>query len=119
MFVEPVTAERKGYKFVGWYEDEDFVLPYDFGKTVEDAGELTLYAKWEKDGSGEPDTTTTPAVTTNPDITTTPSGTTTPSVTTKGDGKGGCKSVMGAGASIAVIGIIGAALAVGQKKKEE
>ena len=125
VFVEPVAAERKGYKFVGWYEDEDFVLPYDFGKTVEDAGELTLYAKWEKDGSGEPDTTTTPAVTTNPDITTTPSGTTTPagtttpSVTTKGDGKGGCKSVMGAGASIAVIGIIGAALAVGQKKKEE
>lgn len=96
-------------------------MPYDFGQTVDEAGEITIYAKWEKEGGEDPGTTTTqpPATeTTTSAVTTEPDVTTTPSVTTDG-GKGGCKSVMGAGASIAVIGIIGVALAVGRKKKEE
>ena len=120
-FDEPVPAKREGYKFVGWYEDEELTLPYDFGQTVDEAGEITIYAKWEKEGGEDPGTTTTqpPATeTTTSAVTTEPNVTTTPSVTTDG-GKGGCKSVMGAGASIAVIGIIGVALAVGRKKKEE
>ena len=38
--------------------------------------------------------------------------------TTSGTGKGGCKSVMGVGASFAIIVTLGAALAVKKKKSE-
>lgn len=55
-FVEPLTQDfdsliavpsapsKEGNTFVGWYEDEELVTPYVFGKMP--AEDLTLYAKW-------------------------------------------------------------------------
>ena len=38
--------ERDGYRFEGWYLDEEGTEPYSFGHAVDE--DLTLYAKWEK-----------------------------------------------------------------------
>ena len=110
-FDAPVPAEKAGYKFVGWYSDEELTLPYDFGQTVDEAGEITIYAKWESDGSHKPETTTT-----SPAATTTPATTTVGSTTAAG-GEGGCGSAMGAGAAVALIGAVGLALLTGRKKE--
>ncbi len=48
---KPADPTRDGYKFAGWYADEALTSEYDFSAAVE--GDLTLYAKWEKDGSGD------------------------------------------------------------------
>lgn len=41
----PQEPVRPGRLFAGWYADEDFQKPWDFGKdTVEDT--MTLYARW-------------------------------------------------------------------------
>ncbi len=126
-FDAPVPAEKAGYKFVGWYSDEELTLPYDFGQTVDEAGEITIYAKWEEDESYKPETTTTqppvteattPAATTTSVATTTPATTTTGGSTTAAGGEGGCGSAMGAGAAVALIGAVGLALLAGRKKKE-
>ena len=110
-FDAPVPAEKAGYKFVGWYSDEELTLHYDFGQTVDEAGEITIYAKWESDGSHKPETTTT-----SPAATTTPATTTVRSTTAAG-GEGGCGSAMGAGAAVALIGAVGLALLTGRKKE--
>lgn len=40
------TPKRSGYNFIGWYTDEDFLIPWDAnnGKVTKD---MTLYAKWD------------------------------------------------------------------------
>ena len=47
------TTTREGYKFMGWFDNADFngesiVAPYTA------TGNVTLYAKWEKEGTVEP-----------------------------------------------------------------
>lgn len=37
--------ERKGYKFTGWYEDEELINKYDFSNDVE--SDLVLFAGWQ------------------------------------------------------------------------
>lgn len=44
---KPNNPLKKGYKFVGWYEDENYSKEYNFSSSVYD--NLTLYAKWEKE----------------------------------------------------------------------
>ena len=44
-----ITPDRDGYTFAGWYTDVDLTKKYDFTTKVK--GDLTLYAKWNKDGS--------------------------------------------------------------------
>ena len=44
-----ITPDRDGYAFDGWYTDIDLTKKYDFTTKVK--GDLTLYAKWNKDGS--------------------------------------------------------------------
>lgn len=41
-----VTPVRNGYKFIGWYVDEELTKPYDNDLVKED---MTLYASWEKE----------------------------------------------------------------------
>ncbi len=43
----PANPTEDGYAFEGWYEDELYATPYNFGKPVK--GDLTLYAKWRYD----------------------------------------------------------------------
>lgn len=41
----PDNPTREGYRFVGWYQDIDLQIPWDFdADTVQ--GNMTLYAKW-------------------------------------------------------------------------
>ena len=42
---EPEDPIRKGYKFVGWYSDEELTQLYTFSTMP--AEDITLYAKWE------------------------------------------------------------------------
>ena len=44
---EPEAPTREGYTFAGWYFDENYEKPFNFGSVVVD-GDATLYAKWEK-----------------------------------------------------------------------
>lgn len=43
----PPGPAREGYKFAGWYFDQDCTRPAEDGMHVE--SDLTLYAKWEKE----------------------------------------------------------------------
>lgn len=43
--MKPVTPNRKGYTFKGWYTDDTYKNPYNFNKPVN--SNLELYAKWE------------------------------------------------------------------------
>lgn len=43
---EPRIADREGYTFEGWYIDEDYKTEFSFLDGVDEAGEVTLYAKW-------------------------------------------------------------------------
>lgn len=43
----PEGPTREGYKFAGWYFDENCTQPAEDGMHVE--SDLTLYAKWEKE----------------------------------------------------------------------
>ncbi|MBE5742898.1 MAG: hypothetical protein E7360_06270, partial [Clostridiales bacterium] len=44
-FYKPSNPKKEGYKFVGWYTDEELTVEYDFKTTVTE--DITLYAKWE------------------------------------------------------------------------
>ena len=44
-----IIPDRDGYAFAGWYTDVDLTKKYDFTTKVK--GDITLYAKWNKDGS--------------------------------------------------------------------
>ena len=50
--VEPKDPERAGYTFKYWYTTDESV-PFDF--TTQISADITLNAKWEKDGDPEPD----------------------------------------------------------------
>ncbi len=43
--VQPENPTKKGYQFLGWYEDEEFKIEFNFQKDV--LKDLTLYAKWQ------------------------------------------------------------------------
>ena len=43
---KPDDPVRTGYKFLGWYTDEDYTTEWDFSNPV--TSDMTLYAKWER-----------------------------------------------------------------------
>ena len=42
----PNEPTREGYKFVGWFKDEEFKEEWDFEEAVDE--DITLYAQWEE-----------------------------------------------------------------------
>ncbi|MDR2822193.1 MAG: InlB B-repeat-containing protein, partial [Acholeplasmatales bacterium] len=46
---EPSNPLRENYIFIGWYQDEELVIPWIFN-TDEVNENITLFAKWEADG---------------------------------------------------------------------
>lgn len=46
--VEPEDPTAEGYIFCGWYKDAACTIPYNFASVV--TGDITLYAKWVKEG---------------------------------------------------------------------
>lgn len=45
--MRPNNPTKKGFKFVGWYEDAKKITEYDFDKLV--TQDITIYAKWDKE----------------------------------------------------------------------
>lgn len=43
---QPKNPSKDGYVFVGWYEDEEYTVEYDFATMLTE--DITLYAKWEE-----------------------------------------------------------------------
>jgi len=43
---KPVTPQKSGYSFIGWFTDKEMTTAYDFDIKV--TKNITLYAKWEK-----------------------------------------------------------------------
>lgn len=113
-FTQPVLEDNNGKAFVGWYTDPQFTTEFVFDEPIYDAGTVTVYARWEGD---EPATTTTTVTETT--SATSPESTSGTETTTDGKSSGGCGSVIGVGASFAMIGVIGAALVIGKKKEEQ
>lgn len=121
-FAEPVLEDNDGKELVGWYLDPQYTQEFDFSDPTSEAGEITVYARWEGDEPQPIETTTETTKTTETTATTTSAEeTTTPSESTSTTGGSGnsCKSVIGAGTSLAVVCVIGTALALGRKKKEQ
>ena len=112
-FTQPALEDNGGKTFIGWYTDPQFTTEFVFDEPIYDAGTVTIYARWEGDEPA-PLATTTPAATE-----TTGTGSSGGTTTTGTGSSGGCKSIIGAGASFAVIGVIGAALVIGKKKEEQ
>lgn len=48
---KPTDPIREGYKFIGWYSDEDLTEEFDFNTPITE--NITLYAKWEKETTDE------------------------------------------------------------------
>lgn len=48
---EPEAPTKDGYKFVGWYTDEELTKAFSFGTTKVDSN-FTLYAKWNLVSTG-------------------------------------------------------------------
>lgn len=113
-FTQPVLEDNNGKAFIGWYTDPQFTTEFVFDEPIYDAGTVTVYARWEGD---EPATTTTTVTETT--SATSPESTSGTETTTGGKFSGGCGSVIGVGASFAMIGVIGAALVIGKKKEEQ
>lgn len=111
---QPVLEDNNGKAFIGWYTDPQFTTEFVFDDPVNDAGAITVYARWEGDEPAPPVTTAPPATTEPPATTSGEAVTTDP-----GETSGGCGSAMGFGASICAVGAIGAALVIGKKKKEQ
>lgn len=44
---KPEDPKKDGYKFVGWYSDEELTKAYDFSQKV--TKNITIFAKWEKE----------------------------------------------------------------------
>ena len=51
----PRDPQRAGYTFGGWYADKELTQVFDFAAPV--SGDVTLYAKWTKAGTGTTGTT--------------------------------------------------------------
>ena len=43
---DPGKPVRDGYKFIGWYRDEELTEPYNFSDSV--TSNITIYAKWNE-----------------------------------------------------------------------
>lgn len=50
--VEPAAPTKMGYTFEGWYADAEGTTAYDFTTPV--TGDITIYAKWQKNSSSKP-----------------------------------------------------------------
>jgi hypothetical protein len=53
---KPVTPDREGYTFVGWYADAGFEKEFSFDSKITE--HTTVYAKWEKKPEETPKVTT-------------------------------------------------------------
>ena len=49
LFTKPKDPSRTGYTFAGWYTDKELTQAYDFATPA--TSDITLYAKWEKNGA--------------------------------------------------------------------
>ncbi|MDT2659532.1 InlB B-repeat-containing protein [Enterococcus hulanensis] len=49
LFTKPQDPSRTGYTFAGWYTDKELTQAYDFATPA--TSDITLYAKWEKNGA--------------------------------------------------------------------
>lgn len=49
--LKPEDPTRSGYSFAGWYRDAQYTSQWDFQNDVVE-GDMTLYAKWQANGSG-------------------------------------------------------------------
>ena len=54
--VKPAAPTRDGHTFKGWFVDQQLTKPFDFADPV--TGDVTLYAKWEKNAEPAPEPTT-------------------------------------------------------------
>lgn len=45
ILVKPEEPKRKGYVFGGWYEDETFQTPFEFGREI--LKDTVIYCKWD------------------------------------------------------------------------
>ncbi|MGN0804004.1 MAG: trypsin-like peptidase domain-containing protein [Candidatus Coproplasma sp.] len=43
-FAPQASGERVGYKFEGWFEDGEYLTPFDFDKPID--GDTLIYGKW-------------------------------------------------------------------------
>ena len=50
ILTEPESPQADGYKFSGWYLEEDYINKFTFGNAV--TSDIYLYAKWESIYSG-------------------------------------------------------------------
>lgn len=46
IITEPKAPTRTGYRFAGWYKDEDLVFSFDFNQPLTE--DVTVWASWEK-----------------------------------------------------------------------
>lgn len=44
---EPISPNKTGYSFIGWYKDEERTQPWIFSQDKISNSDMTLYAKWE------------------------------------------------------------------------
>lgn len=51
-FTAPSDPTAEGYRFLGWYTDEECTKPYTFGTEVTSSGTRTVYAKWQAMSDG-------------------------------------------------------------------
>jgi len=58
----PTKVTRPGYRFIGWYDNEDCEGDPVTEITTTDHGDKTFYAKWKKSSSGSSDPTYPPIV---------------------------------------------------------
>lgn len=126
-FDEPVIEQSGDKTIVGWYLDADFTIPFNFDDTIDEAGEITVYAQWSDDVKDPEETTTATTVETTteeviPSETTTATAvstteTTSPDESTTSSEQGGCGSAIGAGIAVAIVTVIGGAAITVCKKK--
>ena len=48
---KPTDPIKAGYKFIGWYSDEDLTEEFDFNTLITE--NITLYAKWEEEATDQ------------------------------------------------------------------
>ena len=121
-FDVPVLKLSDGQQVEGWYSDPEFTTPFDFEKTIDEAGEVTVYVKLNS-GSSEQTETTTQTTTVETVVTT--ETTTVAEIETSSSSaettkpSGGCGSTIGTDAVICgIVSVLAGALCL-KKKKED